>query len=318
MRKFSKTLYDVLFVCAIFSFCSLAFLQYRDTRVSVSHQNVDSQFLDLLYINVASAPEISSLVLAAIGFFLISHFIFTLFDKNIFSMTGYKSAVINSDYLTEDKYKLNLSMVPKVDTYSMPLKSSMDIFDAVIKSELKRLEDEVEKLRSNAISIAQTNNVIDNLINRIDSIITETQENIKNYHFDVPAAKSLLKELNLLSSQANDLSHSIGKLIETLQTQTQIKTNKVIEIINDVLHNPSEGVLPQVNDCLIEFDSASKLTNDLAIEQAELAQEVKIQLNQLSDIAKDTNLKSQCIVNSMRDITNTKQGQQSKSIKQGD
>lgn len=309
MRKFNKTLYEVLIVSAIVSFCALVLLQYRGASMSFAHQNTDPQFFDSLYINLSSYPAISSLILAAIGFFIISHVIFSVFEKNVFSMVGFKGADMKNEDTPEDISKLNLSMVPKIDTYSMPLKSSMDIFDAVIKSELRRLEDEVDKLRSNANSIAQTNNVIDNLINRIDSIILETQENIKNYQFDVPAARRLLKELNLLSSQANDLSYSIAGLIETLHTQTEIKTNNVIVIINTVLQSPSEGVLPQVNDYLIEFDSASKLTNNLAIQQAELAQEVKIQLNQLSEIAKNTNLKSQCIVNSMRDITNTKQGQ---------
>jgi len=309
MRNFNKTLYEILIVSSIFCFCALVLLQYQDTSSHFAHQGSDFQFLDAVYSNLANYPTISSLVLAAIGFFIISHFIFSVYEKNVFSIVDYKKEGMHCDQIPEEQNKLNISLAPKVDTYTMPLKSSMDIFDAVIKSELRRLEEEVDRLRGNANSIALTNKVIDNLMCRIDAIIFETQENIKNYHLDVPAAKILLKELNLLSVQANDLSKSIGALINQLHTQTEVKTNKVILIINHVLQSPNEGVLPQVNDYLIEFDGASKLTNTLAMEQAELAQEVKIQLNQLSDIAKDTNLKSQCIVNSMRDISNTKQGQ---------
>jgi len=310
MRNFNKTLYEILIVISICFFCALVLLQYRSSSSQYAHQDSEPPFFDTVYSNMASYPTISSLVLAAIGFFIISHFIFSLYEKKIFCITDYKGGDMCCDPLPEEQNNLNLSMAPKVESYSMPLKSSMDIFDAVIKSELRRLEDEVDRLRENANSIALTNKVIDNLINRIDSIILETQENIKNYHLDVPAARSLLKELNLLSVQANDLSQSIGRLIDRLHSQTELKTNKVILIINTVLQSPNEGVLPQVNDYLVEFDGASKLTNNLAMEQAELAQEVKTQLNQLSDIAKDTNLKSQCIVNSMRDISNTKQGQQ--------
>jgi len=310
MRNFNKTLYEILIVISICFFCALVMLQYRSTNSQYAHQDSEAQFFDAVSNNMASYPTISSLILAAIGFFIVSHFIFSLYEKKIFFITGYKGDDMHCDQLPEKQNNPNLSLAAKIESYSMPLKSSMDIFGAVIKSELRRLEEEVDRLRENANSIALTNKVIDNLINRIDSIIVETQENIKNYHLDVPAARSLLKELNLLSEQANELSQSIGLLIDHLHTQTESKTNKVILIINNVLQSPNEGVLPQVNDYLVEFDEASKLTNNLAMEQAELAQAVKTQLNKLSDIAKDTNLKSQCIVNSMRDISNTKQGQQ--------
>lgn len=300
MHKFNKILYQLLIIISALTFCIALIFQYQgNTRP----QQQASSYLDTIYTNAINYPTMSSLLLAALGFFIISHLIFTLFDRNTLVFNKHTG---NEFSVEGASVKPNIGEQAMMPSQELPFRSSISIFDAVIKSELSRLEEEVERLRENANAIALTNGIIENLIDRIESIISDTKQNLSAYDDDLPAAKKLLHELLSLSLQANQLSHSINKTIDELLSHTHETTSKVTIVINQVLMSPNEGVLPQVNGYLSEFDDASKLTNALAIKQAELAQCVKTQLNQLSDIAKETNIKSQCIINSMRDISSTK------------
>ena len=314
MRKIlHKTLYRYTLVISIILFCALIFLQVRDSKLGIPQLNNENQLLNTIYQGLISFPILSSLLLALLGFFIVSNLIISLYDNQKIS-TGV-------DFQTEIKpldsplVQLNTGVQASLCKPNLPLNTSLSIFDAVIKCELNRLEDEVERLRNNAFSIAQTNQVIENLMTRISTIIIDTQTNIDHFHVNIPAANSLLKELDSLSIQAERLTKSIASSIDKLLIETDLRTANVSNIIKHVLHDPKEEQTGQINTCLAEFDVASKLSNELALEQADIAQDVKMQLNQLSEIAKETNLKSQCIVNSMRDISNTKQDQQIKTIK---
>ena len=103
----------------------------------------------------------------------------------------------------------------------------------------------------NATSIAQTNQVIDSLMVRINTIIVDTQKNIDNFHVNVPAAQTLLKELDVLSIKADTLTKAIAASIDKLLIETDIRTDKVNDIISHVLLVPKEGQIPEINDYLL-------------------------------------------------------------------
>lgn len=316
MHKLNKALYQLSILASFVVFCALVFFQYRDVSKSSTSQEHSGQLIDGLYLNLASYPALSSLLMAALGFFIISHVIFSLYEKRVFASRSDNQLI--GEPAGHGQPQLSIAHTVRDEMVSMPMASSVTIFDAVIKTELSRLEDEVKKLKENANAIALTNSVIDNLIIRIETIIVDTQNNIDSFHLDLPAAHSLIKELNCLSTKANGLAKDIAFTIEKLLKKTESTTGEVNILINKVVLMPNESENPQVSRFLDDFDQASKLSNILALEQAELAQDVKIMLNQLSDIAKDTNLKSQCIVNSMRDISKTKENEEIKAAKQHD
>lgn len=308
MRKImNRTFYRYTLVISITLFCSLIFLQIRGARLNINSESSEAVFFDNIYQGLTSFPLLSSFVMALLGFFIISNLIFALFDKQIFISAGFNAAEKDPAEVDIKQGAMNMGLQTSQANQNLPLNSSLSIFDAVIQCELSRLEDEVERLRANAQSIAQTNHVIESLMVRIGVIIDDTQKNIDNFHVNLPAANTLLKELDSLSVKADSLTRSIACSIDTLLQETETRTSQVSNIIKQVLLVPKDDQIPQVNECLADFDMASKLTNELALEQADIAQNVKMQLNSLSDIAKETNLKSQCIVNSMRDISNTKQ-----------
>lgn len=308
MRKtFNKTLYRYTLVISISLFCALIFLQIRESKLGSSYLGSENQILDNIYQGLTGSPLLSSILMAILGFFIVSNLIFSLFEKQIIPVFGFREIDTREELCTKSQSHINNGLASSQVEQNLPLNSSLSIFDAVIKCELSRLEDEVSRLKVNATSIAQTNQVIDSLMVRINTIIVDTQKNIDNFHVNVPAAQTLLKELDLLSIKADTLTKAIAASIDKLLIETDIRTDKVNDIISHVLLVPKEGQIPEINDYLTDFDLASKLTNELALDQAEIAQDVKLKLNELSDIAKETNLKSQCIVNSMRDISNTKQ-----------
>lgn len=314
MRKiFNKKLHRYTLVISISLFCALIFLQVRESKLGTSFFGNESPVLDNIYQGLTSSPLLSSFLMAILGFFIVSNVIFSLFEKQIIPVFGFRSVDQSSEANIATKTQLSHGIPSGQSEPNLPLNSSLSIFDAVIKCELSRLEDEVSRLKVNATSIAQTNQVIDSLMVRINTIILDTQKNIDNFHVNVPAAQTLLKELDLLSIKADTLTKEIAKAIDKLLLETDKRTAKVNSIISQVLLVPKDGQIPEINDYLNDFDGASKLTNELALEQAEIAQDVKMKLNELSDIAKETNLKSQCIVNSMRDISNTKQEHESKA-----
>lgn len=314
MRKiFNKTLHRYTLVISITLFCALIFLQIRESRLGASYLGSDNLFLDNIYQGLTSSPLLSSILMAILGFFIVSNLIFSLFEKQIIPVFGFKDVDTRDGSSTNSQSQTHNGFTSGQFETNLPLNSSLSIFDAVIKCELSRLEDEVSRLKVNATAIAQTNQVIDSLMVRINSIIVDTQKNIDNFHDNVPAAQTLLKELDLLSIKADTLTKVIAASIDKLLIETDIRTDKVNGIISHVLLVPKEGQIPEINDYLTDFDTASKLTNELALDQAEIAQDVKLKLNELSDIAKETNLKSQCIVNSMRDISNTKQEHETKA-----
>lgn len=306
MRNLKKRLFNLVLVSSVALFFTLIYLHYRDANKHNSLAISDNQLIDFVYSYFANYPAISSLLIASLGFFLISHLLFVLFDKNVFLISGYKSEIKD----LEDKSYANTQQFKVVEQGAENIVStSLPILNAVVTSELSRLEEEIDRLKDNAVSIAQTNVVINSLMVRIDGIILDTKANISNFHTDLPASKILLKELTQLAHHGRLLAIDIASIIDALLLNTQQKTDQVKLTLNgSFLPSMPEKDL-QMRDYFNEFDKANKLSNELALEQAELAQAIKVKLNDLSDIAKETNIKSQCIVNSMRDISTTQQGE---------
>ena len=112
-------------------FCALIFLQIRESKLGSSYLGSENQILDNIYQGLTGSPLLSSILMAILGFFIVSNLILAYLKTN-YPCFGFREIDTREELCTKSQSHINNGLASSQVEQNLPLNSSLSIFDAVI------------------------------------------------------------------------------------------------------------------------------------------------------------------------------------------